>query len=217
MVAFASILGVSDHWYEGDLAANLACVKHGMKIAQDYGYPVYQVLGPLWATPALAAQGSPLAALDELCRLLGKLPADTRCIQMPLYRAMLAAEYGRIGQIDRARGLAASAESLMKKTGERWAAPEIYRIRGTLLCYDPERDDRSAMRLFRRSLASAAELGAIGWELRTALSLARLLRTKGEGARAEARDLLVSARVKFPDIETSADLRQADELLQELS
>jgi hypothetical protein len=51
------------------------------------------------------------------------------------------------------------------------------------------------MRLFKRSLASARKLGAVGWELRTAISIARLI-SAGENAsgRAEARDLLISTR-----------------------
>ena len=216
MLAFASILGVSDHWYEGDLAANLACVEHGMKIADDYGYQFYRVIGPLWATAALAARGPAPAVLEQLCGLLGILPAENRCIQMPLYRILLAEEFGRIGQMDRARTFAASAESLMKQTGERWAAPEIYRIRGALLCREPGRDDRAAIRLFRRSLVSARKLGAVGWELRTTISLARLLMGRNGRGRAEARGLLVSARAKFPSAETSADLREADDLLPQL-
>ena len=217
MVAFASILGVSDHWYEGDQAANLACVEHGMDVAQEYGYPMYRVIGPLWAASALTARGQPSSVLDELCGLLGKLPAENRCIQMPLYKILLAAEFGRIGEKGRALALAASAESLMKRTGERWAAPEIYRIHGMLLRHGPDPDDRGAMRLFKRSFASAEKLGAIGWELRTAISLANLLKTRNGGARAKARDLLALARKKFPAGETSADLRKADELLQDLA
>ena len=217
MLAFASILGVSDHWYEGDLAANLASVERGMKIADDYGYPMYRVIGPLWATSALAARGPAPDVLEQLCRLLGKLPAENRCIQMPLYRILLAAEFGRIGQIDRARTFAASAESVMEQTGERWLAPEIYRIHGSLLCREPGRDDDAAMGLFRRSLASATKLRAVGWELRTTISLARLLMSSGGRGRAEARDLLVSTRAKFPSAETSADLREADELLRQLT
>jgi class 3 adenylate cyclase/predicted ATPase len=217
MLAFVSILGVCDHWYEGDLAANLASVERGLKVAKDYGYPMYQVIGPLWATSALAARGPAPDVLEELCGLLDKLPADNRCIQMPLYRIMLAAEFGRIGQMDRARAFAASAESQMTQTGELWAAPEIYRIHGSLLCRGPGRDDRAAMRLFRRSLASARKLGAVGWEIRTAVSLARLLMSGGGRGGAEARDLLVSTRAKFPSAETSADLREADDLLRQLS
>lgn len=219
MLAFVSVLGVGDYWYEGDLAANLASVERGLKVAKDYGYPMYRVIGPLWATSALAARGPAPDVLDELCGLLAKLPADNRCIQMPLYRIMLAAEFGRIGQMDRARAFAALAESQMEQTGELWAAPEIYRIHGTLLCREPGRDDRAAMRLFRRSLASARKLCAVGWELRTAISFARLLMSGSEGGRGhtEARDLLMSTRTKFAPTETSSDLREADQLLQSLA
>jgi class 3 adenylate cyclase/tetratricopeptide (TPR) repeat protein len=218
MLAFASILGVSDHWYEGDLAENLASVKRGLKVADEYGYPMYGVIGPLWATAALAARGPAPEVLERLCGLLDKLPAEDRCIQMPLYRMLLAMEFGRIGQIERARSLASSAESLMEQTGELWAAPEIYRIHGSLLCLEPSRDDRAAMRLFERSLASARKLGAVGWELRTAIGIARLA-SAGENAsgRAEARELLISTRAKFATAETSRDLCEADELLRALN
>jgi class 3 adenylate cyclase/predicted ATPase len=215
MLAFASILGVSDHWYEGDLAANLASVERGLKVAHEYGYPMYGVIGPLWATSALAARGPAPEVLEKLCGLLGKLPAENRCIQMPLYRILLATEFGRIGQIERARNFAASAASLVEQTGESWAAPEIYRIHGSLLCREPSRDDRAAMRLFKRSLASARKIGAVGWELRTAISIARL--AESASARAEARDLLMSTRAKFASAEISRDLREADELVRTLN
>jgi len=217
MLAFASILGVSDHWYEGDLAANLASVERGLKVADEYGYPMYRVVGPLWATSALAARGPAPEVLEQLCGLLAKLPAENRCIQIPLYRTLLATEFGRLGQMERARSFAESAEDLVKQTGERWAAPEIYRIHGSLMCRDPSRDDRAAMRLFKRSLASARKLGAVGWELRTAISIARLV-SAGESAsgRAKARDLLLSTRAKFASAETSRDLREADDLVASL-
>ena len=83
MLAFASILGVADHWYEGDLAANLASVERGLQVADEFGYPMYRVIGPLWATAALTARGPAPKVLEQLCGLLGKLPAENRCIQMP--------------------------------------------------------------------------------------------------------------------------------------
>jgi len=196
----------------------LASVERGMKVADEFGYPMYRVIGPLWATAALAARSSAPEALEQLSGLLKKLPVADRCIQMPLYRILLAMEFGRIGQIERARSLAASAEALVKQTGERWAAPEIYRIYGSLLCQEPLRDDRAAMRLFKRSVSSARKLGAVGWELRTAISIARLSGA-GESAsrRVEARDLLISTRAKFATAETSRDLCDADDLIRMLS
>lgn len=218
MLAFASILGVADHWYEGDLAANLASVERGLKVADEFGYPMYRVIGPLWATAALAARGPTPKVLEQLNGLLGRLPAENRCIQMPLYRILLATEFGRIGQVERARSFAASAELLMKKTGERWAAPEIYRIHGSLLCSEPLRDDRAAMKLFKRSLASARKLGAVGWELRTAIIIARMFSAdESASGRAKARELLMSTRAKFASAETSRDLREADDLVKALN
>ena len=175
---------------------------------------MYRVIGPLWATAALAARGPAPKVLEQLCGLLDKLPAENRCIQMPLYRILLATEFGRIGQIERARSFAASAESLVKQTGERWAAPEIYRIHGSLLCREPLRDDRAAMRLFKRSLASARK--ARGGRLGIAHGdqhRAPGQRRRSASGRAEARDLLISTRAKFASAETSRDLREADDLV----
>ena len=157
-----------------------------------------------------------LIRVDDAAESL-KLAAENRCIQMPLYRILLATEFGRIGQIEKARSFAASAEALVKQTGERWAAPEIYRVHGSLLCREPLRDDRAAMRLFKRSLTSARKLGSVGWELRTAVSIARLV-SAGESAsrRAEARDPLISTRAKFASAEASRDLHEADELVRVL-
>lgn len=218
MVAFAQILGVSDHWYEGDLASNLASVERGMKVAAEYGYPMYQVLGPLWATSALAVRGPAPVVLEELCGLIAKLPADDRCIQMPLYKILLAQEFSRIDQQERALALAESAEALVRQTGERWAIPEIYRIHGSLLCCGPRRDHDAAMHLYKRSLASARRLQTVGWELRTAVSLTRLVMdTAGNGRRLiKARDMLESIRSRFAVGETSSDLAAADELLEQL-
>jgi class 3 adenylate cyclase/tetratricopeptide (TPR) repeat protein len=218
MMAFAHTIGANDHWYEGDLASNLICVEQGMKTAAEYGYPMYQVIGPLWATRALTDRGPAPLVIEKLCGLMAKLPPDDRCIKMPVYKTMLAQEFSRIGEQDRALALVASAEALIGQTGERWAAPEIYRIHGSLLCSGPGRDDETAIRLFRRSLASARRLEAVGWELRTSISLTRLLMsTSGsDRRRAEARDALKSVRARFPADETSADLREADELIGQL-
>ena len=55
-------------------------------------------------------------------------------------------------------------------------------------------------------------------KLRTAISIARLV-SAGESVsgRAEARDLLLSTRAKFACVETSRDLREADDLVRVLN
>jgi len=215
MLAFAQIIGVSDYWYERDFAANLKSVQEGIKIASEYGYPMYGVIGPLWATSALAAQGPALPVLEQLCRLLTKLPPEDRCIQVPLYQIVLAAEFGRVGQVEKGRSLAAAAEAIMKRTGERWFEPEVYRIRANLACQNPDRDRSAAISLFKHSLVSARKLKAVGWELRTAIDLARLLAS--EGSHAQASKLLMQVLGKFPTGETSIDIREGSDLIRRLT
>jgi class 3 adenylate cyclase/predicted ATPase len=210
MLAFALILGSCDHLYERDLDANLKCVEEGVTLAKEHSLWMYEVFGPLWATPAIAARDK--SDLDELDKRLTTL-LDYHCyLQAPLYQVLLATEFAHIDQLERARSLASAAEQLLRQTGERWLEPEIHRVSASLCCMQPEADDDRAAELFRCALASAKALKAPGWELRAALTFSRFLDERGR--RAEAFSLLTQARGTFPAGESSFDTRQADHLLQ---
>jgi predicted ATPase len=73
----------------------------------------------------------------------------------------------------------------------------------------------SAEELYRRALSIAAEQEAELWELRAAMSFARLRRDQGR--RAEARDLLAPVYGWFTEGFDTADLRDAKALLDELT
>ena len=76
-------------------------------------------------------------------------------------------------------------------------------------------DPALAKEYFVRSLDHARASGALSWELRTALSLARLERTQGRTR--EARQLLQSVYDRFTEGFDSLDLKRAKQLLRELS
>jgi predicted ATPase len=101
----------------------------------------------------------------------------------------------------------------MAVTQERWHEAEAHRVRGEL----PRKagDEAAAQDSFERGLAVAQRQGARLWELRTALSLARLWRD--EGKRAEARDLLDSIYHWFTEGFDASDLKDAKALLDELA
>jgi class 3 adenylate cyclase/predicted ATPase len=214
MLAFALILGACDHLYERELEANLACIEEGMEAARRHGLSMFGIFGPLWAMPSLVARDPEPATLENLWALISRLLENNCFLQAPLYEVFLACELGRAGQVDRGRTLAASAEALMQRTGERWFEPELYRVRGVLAALSPHPDHAQAAELFRRSLASARALGAIGWALRTAIDFAGLLRDLGD--RGGACAVLAEARGAFARGARSADLREADRLLAEL-
>jgi predicted ATPase len=78
----------------------------------------------------------------------------------------------------------------------------------------PHPDPAKAEDSFRTALAIAREQGTRGYELRAAVSLARLWRDQGR--RAEARDLLAPVYGWFTEGFDTPDLKAAKALLEEL-
>jgi predicted ATPase len=87
--------------------------------------------------------------------------------------------------------------------------PETLRIRGELRLKQGDRQLAEAD--FRDSIAMARNMGAKAWELRTTMSLARLL--DGEGRRNEARAMLDEIYGWFTEGFDTADLKDAKALL----
>ncbi len=214
MLAFALILGSFYHLLEGDHAANLAGVEEGLALAKEYTLPLYEKFGSLWAIPALANRDPGRGVLEELSGHLNTLLDNKYHLQAALYQSHLAIEFSRIGEHNKARALAQSAEMITEQTGERWFEPEMHRIRAVLLSRDAEPGASEPVNSFRRALESARSIGAVGWELRAATGLANFLQAQAKPR--EALSILADARGKFAAEQTTADLRQADLLLHSL-
>jgi len=99
-------------------------------------------------------------------------------------------------------------------SGEKGWSAEIHRLRGELTGRLPYSDPAKAEDSFRTALAIAREQGTRGYELRAAVSLARLRRDQGR--RTEARDLLAPVYGWFTEGFDTPDLKEAKALLDEL-
>ena len=95
----------------------------------------------------------------------------------------------------------------------RLLEPEIYRLRGETMLTLPNGDDE-AERCFRRAIEIAMRQQARSWELRGAMSLARLLAKKDR--RDDARATLAPVFAQFTEGFDTNDLREAKTLLEEL-
>lgn len=97
-----------------------------------------------------------------------------------------------------------------------WCAPEILRAQGqNLLRNDTSDEGASAAEVwFGKALSLARVQGALSWELRAAISLARLWR--GRGRTGEAHKLVSAVFERFAEGFDTADLRDAGDLLREL-
>ena len=100
----------------------------------------------------------------------------------------------------------------IERSGGLWWMPEALRIKGDALLIADQANMIAAKQQFDRSLDLARQQGALFWELRTATSLARLLRDPGR--RAEARELLTSVYGRFTEGFGDADLQGAKQLLE---
>ncbi len=108
--------------------------------------------------------------------------------------------------------LAAADEALQRTehSNALWWMPEAIRIKGEALL-SCESDACRAEDHFRRSLDQAHRQGALSWELRSATSLARLLRNQDRSA--EAMALLQPVYDRFTEGFETADLKAAKALL----
>jgi predicted ATPase len=99
-------------------------------------------------------------------------------------------------------------------TKEKWFEAEVHRIAGEIEL-SPERDAAKAEAYFERALAVARRQQAKSFELRAAMSLARLWHDQGKVS--EARELLAPVYGWFTEGLDTHDLKEAKALLEELA
>jgi tetratricopeptide (TPR) repeat protein len=107
----------------------------------------------------------------------------------------------------------AEARCLAEETGDQWYQAETFRLRGEVLGATGDRSGAEAS--YHEALAIARRQSAKLWELRAAISLARLWRDQGK--RSEALDLLASVYGWFTEGFDTPVLQEAKALLEELA
>jgi predicted ATPase len=160
----------------------------------------------------LAQQGRVAEGIEVMRRTLS---AAGRAVGVPGLLAVMARTCLDAGLYD--EGLAALADGLaLLNTGiGRHSEPETYRLLGALTLgkRGPLVAD-SAESWFRKALQVARDTGALSWELRAGVDLARLWREQGQAARAQ--ELLTAIYGRFTEGFDTPDLREAAALLDEL-
>jgi predicted ATPase len=133
------------------------------------------------------------------------------------YKGALASGLARTGRLDEALIALDDAMATDRKCadGRGWYAPELLRIKGeVLLQQGADQLGLAAEDCFTQAARMAREQGALFWELRAALSLARL--RVSQGRQHEARAPLVSVYDRFTEGFATADLQAARTMLEGL-
>ena len=90
----------------------------------------------------------------------------------------LAKAYADLGQFDDAWRSIGEAVDTTETTKETWFEAEVNRIAGEIALMAPQNDSAKAEAHFERALSVARQQQAKSWELRAAMSLARLCVTR---------------------------------------
>jgi predicted ATPase len=136
-------------------------------------------------------------------------------VGIPQSLSYLARAYAELGQFDDAWRLIGEAATAIETSNEKWYEADIHRMAGEIAMKSPATDTVKAEAYFERALSVARQQQAKSWELRAAMSMARLWRDQGK--REEARELLAPVYGWFTEGFDTLDLKEAKALLDELA
>jgi class 3 adenylate cyclase/predicted ATPase len=199
----------------GDYSAASAEADELVSLAEEKGASFWKALGMSVQGCLLVLGGKAADAVRMIISSITALRSTGSTLWMPMRLPYLARAYAELGQFGDAWGYIDEALRVAETAREKWHEADIYRMAGEIALLSPQRAPAKAETYFERALAVARAQQAKSWELRAAMSLARLWRD--EGKRREARDCLAPIYDWFTEGFDTLDLRQAKALLDAMA
>ena len=179
---------------------------------QGFAYGAWGLLPRGWA---VAEQGEVAEGIAQIRQGFAGWWAIGMGVAWPWWLALLAEACGKVGQLDEGLRALEKALAAVQHNAEGLYEAEVYRLKGELLLQEAPAHQEEAEEHFQQALAVARRRQAKSWELRAAMSLARLWQRQGK--RAEAHELLAPIYDWFTEGFDTADLQDARALLEALT
>ena len=199
----------------GNYATASALVDELIQVADETGAVQWNANGMMTRGWILALTGRPSDTVQMITSALMSWRSTGATYWVPLLLSYLARAYAELGQFDDTGRSIREATTTVETTNEKWFEAEVNRIAGEIALLSPEPDAAKAQSYFERALAVARQQQAKSWELRAAMSLARLWRDQGKVR--QARELLAPVYGWFTEGFDTCDLKEAKALLEELN
>ena len=175
-----------------------------------------------WKATEIAHRGALFAltgkasdAVRAITSGMTSLRSTGAALYEPWHLWHLAMAYAELGQPDDARRCIDDAIDKVEKSNEKCWMAEVNRIAGEVALKSPARDTQKAEKHFERALNVARHQQMKSFELRAAMSMARLWRDHGKPQ--QARELLAPVYGWFTEGFDTRDLKEAKALLEELA
>ena len=206
---------VFQHVYCGHFAAANALIDEFDILKDQIGSVFWGGWGTVQRGCVSALTGKAAEAVQDIASGIAAMRSTGNTMWMPLFLSHLARANAEIRQFGTAWTNIHEAMTAVETTKENWYEAEINRVAGEIALLSPEPDVTKAEAYFARALEVARQQQAKSWELRAAMSMARLWRDQGK--RREARDLLAPVCGWFTEGFETLDLREARALLDDLA
>ena len=198
--------------FTGDSAALEEWAGELLAMATEQGFVLWRAMGTIYRGWAKVQNGDVAEGVSLLRDGSTAYRTTGAEAWVPYQIALLARACEIAGQIEEAVTQLDDALQITQRTGERWLEAQLIRHKGQLLLRQGHSE--AAEELYHKALGIAQEQNAKLWELRAAVSLARLWRDQGKPT--EARDLLAPIYGWFTEGFGTPDLKEAKALLEEL-
>jgi predicted ATPase/DNA-binding winged helix-turn-helix (wHTH) protein len=199
----------------GDLMAAERAVAMLNDHAARHNAAYWRIVGHCLEGELLIRRG----VFGEGAALLGKALDSSKktgwAVCYPAFRGVFAEGLMGLGLHSEASFAIEEGLQAAERGGERWSVAELLRIKGEcLLAQGGHRFESKADDCFAAALDVARQQGALFWELRAAMGLARLRARQGQSS--EAKQILAPVYERFTEGFETADLKAAERLLATL-
>jgi class 3 adenylate cyclase/predicted ATPase len=201
-------------YYCGNYAALSAQAEELVALADEKGAVYWKAAGMCMQGLILQQTGRAGEAVQKLISGIAAWRSTGASLFVPTQLSWLATAHAELGQFADAWRCVSEAATVIGTSKERWYEAEVNRITGEVAVRPPGSEATKATAYFERAIAVARAQQAKSWELRAAMSLARLRRDQGK--QDEARDLLAPVYGWFSEGFDTRDLKEAKSLLDGL-
>ena len=183
-------------------------------LADEKDSAYWQAWGMILQGCVSALTGKAAEAIQMLTSGVAAYRSCGTTVFMPWVLSILARVHADLGQFDDGWRWIGEAITVVEATKERWWEAEVNRVAGEIALMSPQPEAAKAEAYFERALVVARKQQAKSWELRVAMSMARLWRDQGKPQ--QARELLAPVYGWFTEGFDTRDLKEAKALLEEL-
>jgi DNA-binding response OmpR family regulator/class 3 adenylate cyclase/predicted ATPase len=203
------------YFWTGDYAAANRLVTEVIALAEEKGASAWKAFGMMHQGSLLASTRQASKAIQMMSCGINAWRSTGSTLWIPCYLSDLARAYAELDLADDARSRIEEAMSAVEVSKAWWCEAEVHRSAGEIALMSSKRHAARAEACFERALATARRQHAKSWELRAAMSMARLWSRQGK--RRQARDLLAPVYDWFTEGLDTLDMKAAKALLVELA